>query len=116
MTVARQNDIGSQLSSAAEQRFCKPSVVGSNPTAGSIQNQGFLRLSVLLYPFSSDKILTKLTVAKGTSASGFNHQDTPRADRRDKIKPDDSGHSALSVKLYVKEQSPNAFASARGGG
>ena len=26
----------SQLSSVVEQRFCKPSVVGSNPTAGSI--------------------------------------------------------------------------------
>ena len=25
-----------QLSSVVEQRFCKPSVVGSNPTAGSI--------------------------------------------------------------------------------
>jgi hypothetical protein len=28
----------SQLSSVVEQRFCKPSVVGSNPTAGSILN------------------------------------------------------------------------------
>ena len=32
----RQNTLGSQLSSVVEQRFCKPSVVGSNPTAGSI--------------------------------------------------------------------------------
>jgi hypothetical protein len=27
--------LSSQLSSVVEQRFCKPSVVGSNPTAGS---------------------------------------------------------------------------------
>lgn len=36
--VGRGHEQG-QLSSAAEQRFCKPSVVGSNPTAGSIPKQ-----------------------------------------------------------------------------
>jgi CubicO group peptidase (beta-lactamase class C family) len=36
MACLRQNILGGQLSSAAEQRFCKPSVVGSIPTAGSI--------------------------------------------------------------------------------
>ena len=34
-----------QLSSVVEQRFCKPSVVGSIPTAGSINRiRGFMRV------------------------------------------------------------------------
>src|ERR1700722_6918608 len=32
--------IGGQFSSVVEQRFCKPSVVGSNPTTGSTSNCG----------------------------------------------------------------------------
>src|SRR5688500_20163918 len=34
----RKRGSSGQLSSVVEQRFCKPSVVGSNPTAGSISS------------------------------------------------------------------------------
>ena len=37
---AAKRVFGGQLSSVVEQRFCKPSVVGSNPTAGSTENKG----------------------------------------------------------------------------
>ena len=33
-----ENQYGCQFSSVVEQRFCKPSVVGSNPTTGSLSN------------------------------------------------------------------------------
>ena len=35
-----------QFSSVVEQRFCKPSVVGSNPTTASIFAQGFDRIGL----------------------------------------------------------------------
>ncbi len=44
---AKEFPLGRQFSSAVEQRFCKPSVVGSIPTTGSnllmLEHQGFTR-------------------------------------------------------------------------
>src|SRR5207244_13525708 len=46
----RSSDLfGRQFSSVVEQRFCKPSVVGSNPTTGSI----ICSLSLALAAFAS---------------------------------------------------------------
>src|SRR6266566_2376012 len=48
----------SQFSSVVEQRFCKPSVVGSNPTTGSINGiKGFKRV---WSPRNSDEFLRVL--------------------------------------------------------
>ena len=55
-----------QCSSVAEQLFRKQQVVGSNPTTGSIQDQGVTAISSRVSQFSSDTFLTILTGGERT--------------------------------------------------
>src|ERR1041385_590169 len=63
----------SQLSSVVEQRFCKPSVVGSNPTAGSRYPAHFFSPAPFLTPttqsnfmVTSSAVLTTMIMVAGS--------------------------------------------------